>query len=380
MTNKPPFDGEVVRLGDVCEINPKAKRGLSDDDAVSFLPLASVHTDGGTELGEDVKRGDVRKGHPNFKRGDILLAKITPSFENGKIAIAQIGREYGYSSTEFHVIRPKKEIVNTGFLMAFLRCGKTINYCAHRMKGSAGQKRVPPEVIKSLKLPLPPFAQQEEIANRFASITDLMAIQDTRLARFDSLVKSRFVEMFGNPVENSFGWPCKRLGDLGELKNGVNFKAADSGCEIKCLGVGDFKNRYAIRDMDLVSTVTLNGEPTENQILHDGDVVFVRSNGNKKLVGRSLAVFPGNTRLTFSGFCIRFRNASDRLLLDYMLGCLKSDSMRKAMTGRGANIQNLSQGLLSKVEMPLPPLELQREFSSFIAQVDKLRVALVRRG
>lgn len=57
-----------------------------------------------------------------------------------------------------------------------------------------------------------------------------------------------------------------------------------------------------------------------------------------------------------------------------MLGCLKSDPMRKAMTGRGANIQNLSQKALSGVIIPLPPLTLQQEFAAFVQQVDKLKL------
>ena len=179
--------------------------------------------------------------------------------------------------------------------------------------------------------------------------------------------------MFGDPIVNPKKWDTLTLKELGELKNGVNFKSIDGGFEIKCLGVADFKDRYAINDMALINKVSLNGEPNESQLLKDGDIVFVRSNGNKALVGRCVSVFPGAEKVTFSGFCIRFRNQSDELNLDYLLNCLKSDSMRKAMAGRGANIQNLSQALLSKLEIPMPPLPLQQDFAAFAAQVDKTR-------
>ena len=181
--------------------------------------------------------------------------------------------------------------------------------------------------------------------------------------------------MFGDPVSNTRNWQTRNLKLLGELKNGVNFKSVDDGCEIKCLGVGDFKDKYSIDDMTLINSVSLNEEPNDNQMLKDGDVVFVRSNGNKALVGRCLAVFPGSEKLTFSGFCIRFRIESDDIGLDYFLNCMKSDSMRKAMAGRGANIQNLSQAILSKLAIPIPPLALQQEFADFVSQVDKLRFA-----
>ena len=177
--------------------------------------------------------------------------------------------------------------------------------------------------------------------------------------------------MFGDPVSNPKNWRTENLISLGKLKNGVNFKSVDNGFEIKCLGVSDFKDRYAIDDMGLIGEVSLNGEPNANQLLKDGDVVFVRSNGNKALVGRCLAVFPGDERLTFSGFCIRFRIESSDLGLDYFLNCMKSDSMHKVMVGRGANIQNLSQGVLSNLSIPMPPLVLQEEFAAFVAQVNK---------
>ena len=215
--------------------------------------------------------------------------------------------------------------------------------------------------------------EQRQIAESLYAVEAQAAALRAQSERLDELVKSRFVEMFGDPIENPFCWETKSLGELGELKNGVNFKSVDSGTEIRCLGVGDFKDRYQISDMDLISIVSLNGKPSESQILRDGDIVFVRSNGNKQLVGRCLAIFPGDEEVTFSGFCIRFRNESDRLLLDYLLGCLKSDPMRKAMTGRGANIQNLSQKILSGVVMPIPPLALQQDFAAFVQQVDKLK-------
>lgn len=374
MDSKPPFGGEVVRLGDVCEVNPKTECGLPDDELVSFLPLAAVHTNGSTDLGDETRRGDVRKGHPNFRRGDILLAKITPSFENGKIAIALTSHKYGYSSTEFHVIRPKGATVNTGYLLAFLRSGKTVDYCAHRMKGSAGQKRVPADVIKNLKLVLPSFSRQEQISMRFDEITDLIKLQDARIAKLDELVKSRFVEMFGDSVANPVGWRTDMLGHLGTCKNGLNFKAEDSGYEVTCLGVGNFGDRSSIEDMSLLEKVELSERPKEDCFLKDGDIVFVRSNGNKALVGRCLAVYPHGEELVYSGFCIRFRLSSGSLRVPFLVWTLKQPSMRTQLMGRGSNVKNLNQRILSSLEVPIPPIELQDEFISFASRVDKLRV------
>ena len=151
----------------------------------------------------------------------------------------------------------------------------------------------------------------------------------------------------------------------------MNFHYDDSGVELNCLGVGDFKDFSIINNTAYLPTVSLNEMPTEEYLLKDDDIVFVRSNGNKALVGRSVAVYPGEVPTTFSGFCIRYRKKDESILVQYLLRVLKCDSMRKKMAGRGANIQNLNQQLLSALVIPIPPIDLQTQFADFVTQVDK---------
>ena len=73
---------------------------------------------------------------------------------------------------------------------------------------------------------------------------------------------------------------------------------------------------------------------------------------SKELVGRCLAVYPGNEKLTFSGFCIRWRKNSDKVMTDFLLQVLKTENVRILMRGRGANIQNLNQQILGKLMIP----------------------------
>ena len=146
--------------------------------------------------------------------------------------------------------------------------------------------------------------------------------------------------------------------------------------EINCLGVGDFKDLSVIDNTGQLPTVSLNEMPSEEYLLKDDDIVFVRSNGNKALVGRSVAVYPGDVTTTFSGFCIRYRKHDDAVTIPYLLRVLKADSIRRKMTGRGANIQNLNQQILGTLLIPVPPIEIQNEFSDFVKQVDKSKFTL----
>ena len=167
------------------------------------------------------------------------------------------------------------------------------------------------------------------------------------------------------------GWPAKPLMEMGYCKNGMNFHTGDSGIEMHCLGVGDFKDFSVIDGTEHLPTISLNEEPSEESMLQDGDIVFVRSNGNKALVGRCVVVYPHETPTTYSGFCIRYRLTRNEVITSYLLRVLKTDSMRKKMAGRGANIQNLNQQILASLDIPLPPLELQQQFAAFVAQTDK---------
>lgn len=202
---------------------------------------------------------------------------------------------------------------------------------------------------KSEEFNLVPVDYQEEIVATLGKIEAIVAARQRQLQKLDELVKARFVEMFGDPVQNSIKWVTKSLLEMGYCKNGVNFHSGDSGIEIHCLGVGDFKDYSVVDGTDYLPTISLSEEPPEESMLQDGDIVFVRSNGNKALVGRCLVVYPHNTPTTYSGFCIRYRLTSNEVNTSYLLRVLKADSMRKKMIGRGANIQNLNQTDKSKV-------------------------------
>lgn len=97
----------TVALASVTQINPKgAKRGeLKPDDLVDFAPMAALHEDGHMRVTEQRPYSEVSTGFIPFLDGDLLVAKITPCFENNKIGLASISTKQGFGSTEFHVIR-----------------------------------------------------------------------------------------------------------------------------------------------------------------------------------------------------------------------------------------------------------------------------------
>ena len=103
----------------------------------------------------------------------------------------------------------------------------------------------------------------------------------------------------------------------------------------------------------------MNKLPSEDYLLKDEDIIFVRSNGNKQLVGRSLVVYPKGVLTTFSGFCIRFRKRIDDINIIFLTYYLKTKDTRKKLFGNGANISNLNQKMLQDLLFVYPSLEEQ---------------------
>ena len=217
---------------------------------------------------------------------------------------------------------------------------------------------------------------QKKIVNILGKCEKIISDRQSELAKLDDLIKARFIELFGDPVNNPKAWNVKPLLEMGYCKNGMNFRTGDSGIEMHCLGVGDFKDYSIIDGTDHLPMISLNEEPSEECMLQNGDIVFVRSNGNKNLVGRCVMVYPYDTPTTYSGFCIRYRLTGDEVIGPYLLHMLKMDSMRKKMAGRGANIQNLNQQILASLDIPLPPIVLQKQFADFITRTDKSKAVV----
>ena len=263
--------------------------------------------------------------------------------------------------------------VDQQYLYYYLKSSATLYRIKEVATGSV-RDNLRLSMLYDFMIELPSLDVQRQIVSNLDLLASIIRQRNQQLTKLDELIKARFVEMFGDPIQNEKCWETKSLFDLGYCKNGMNFHKGDHGVEIHCLGVGDFKNRSTIHEVENLPFVALNESPDPDYLLQDGDIVFVRSNGNKELVGRCLAIYPANVPVTYSGFCIRYRLTSEEASVAYLLRVLKADSVRKKMAGRGANIQNLNQQTLSQLAIPLPPLSLQNQFAAFVAEVDKSKV------
>ena len=272
----------------------------------------------------------------------------------------------------FKVIFDKKEIDKDYFIYAVRFSLKRL----HQLTHGATMKHIVKKDFDNVVIPYPSIKKQKEIAFNLDKIESIIKTRQQEIRMLDTLIKARFVEMFGDPVKNEKKFLTKQLSQIGKCKNGINFHKSEIGNTVNCLTVKNFENNQVINDTTKLAKIKLSNLPSNDYFLNNGDIVFVRSNGNKSLVGRSVLIFPNNNPTLFSGFCIRFRKDSKRLESVYLLWLLKNESIRMKMRGRGVNIQNLNQQIINNLSIPVPPIELQKEFASFVQQVDKSKVAI----
>jgi len=183
---KLPEGWVVSTIGEVCDINPKHKH--DDDLDIGFMPMADVPTNYlGACSYETRKWKDVKKGFTQFANNDVIFAKITPCFENGKAAVINnFPSGYGAGSTEYFVLRSVSDRVNPYLLLALVKSKEFLINGALNMSGSVGHKRVPKEFVEKYELPIPPRAEQKIIAEK---LDTLLAQVDSTKARLEEIPK-----------------------------------------------------------------------------------------------------------------------------------------------------------------------------------------------
>ena len=156
-----------------------------------------------------------------------------------------------------------------------------------------------------------------------------------------------------------------RIREIGSLKNGLNYSSEHRGKGCKLIGIPDFKNRY-LADYHNLAEVE-DSIVSDSYLLQDNDILLVRSNGNRNLVGRCMLLQNVEERLTYSGFCIRFRPNTGVLNPLYMLYLLKSPTFRNLFSAtQQTSIANLNQDTLGEIVVDIPSLPVQETIVAVI--------------
>lgn len=158
-----PSTWEWVRVEDVCLINPKNK--VDDDLEVAFIPMKLIDDGFVDKHNFEIKKwGDIKKGFTHFQEGDVVVAKITPCFENRKSAVLrELPNGIGAGTTELYVIRPILNMIYNEYLLWLFKSHHFISNGVRTYTGTAGQQRVSKSFVENYLIPLPPYQEQIRI-------------------------------------------------------------------------------------------------------------------------------------------------------------------------------------------------------------------------
>jgi len=327
-------------LSEVCQIKPpkaEARRRLSETDLVSFVPMQDLGIDQKTFVPTQTKPlAEVAGSYTYFAEGDVLLAKITPCFENGKLGIAaDLINGIGFGSSEYIVFRPNKS-VNKEWLYYFLsREAFRVEGAAH-MSGAVGHKRVAKEFIESYLIPVPPLPEQQRLAGildeAFDGIATAKANAEKNLQNARALFESHLHEVF---TQRGPGWVEKTVDQISTNLDSKRIPITKSDRKS-----GEYPYYGASGIVDYVA-----------DYIFEGDTLLVSEDG-ANLIARSTPIafsVSGKYWVNNHAHILKFQNMATQRFVEFYLESIKLDEYIT-----GAAQPKLNQKALNSIPIPIP--------------------------
>lgn len=365
----------------------KKPRGLNrkDFDAIPFAAMEAIPQGGAFAPEFTLKAPNEIVSGTYFEKGDLLVGKITPSFENGKQGLIQtLPSEFGYATTEVIPLHSVAEGHDPRFLFYYLLHPDVRQYVTERMEGSTGRKRVPEDVL--LDLPVPDFdpIEQTVTADALERIQAAITKEENCLTTAQALKRAAMRALFtkglkGEPQkETPIGpipesWELRELGDHFQIKHGFAFSGElfrPSG-KYTLLTPGHFSEEGGFRDQG-EKTKFFVGSFDDQYLLKPGDLLVVMTEQKSGLLG-SAAFIPEHGFYLHNQRLGLIADLDDtRLVLGYLYHLFNSQLVRSEIsrTATGSKVKHTSPSKMRSVLAPFPTLDEQREIVAILSAVD----------
>jgi type I restriction enzyme M protein len=340
----------LVKIEEISTLNPKKSQiSFGAETQVSFVPMADLNENRISFKAKEVKRlGDVTASYTYFEDKDVLLAKVTPCFENGKAGIARdLINGIGFGSSEFYVLRSGGNVLPEWLyycvMHPFFR-----NAAFESMTGTGGLQRVPRDFLENFKIPLPPLEIQKEIV---AEIEGYQKVIDGARA---------VVENYKPQIPENTG-PLRPIEEMAEIINGYAFKSElmksnrTREGELPVLKIGNFTQEGLI-DMD-DAEYHLYEDELERFLLKKGDVVIAMTGAT---VGKVAEVDRDKVLLNQRVGAVRAKdNNCQKFILHSLRSSLFYNFCQKGASGGAQG--NISPRQILEFKTPAPSLERQKD-------------------
>ena len=368
MTDKPQFVGKKVRLGDIVKIE---KASMPSGNNVWVLNLDAVEKGTGKVIVKNRMKADsAGTSTVAFTADAVLYSKLRPNLN--KVVVAD---EPGLATSEMLPLIVNPEVLDRRYFAYLLRSNSFVNLAVSSTAGSK-MPRMNKKTLLNAVFPIPSLELQHQRIDLLSSIEKARTKAELLIQQLDTLVKSRFIEMFGDPVEEN-RWAritlaslCTKLGSGATPRGG---KAAYKTSGIPLIRSMNVHNGY-FESKDLAYIDEIQAKKLDNVTLHKGDVLL---NITGASVARSclLPDYLAGGRVNQHVSIVRCD--PNRMLPRVLNSIFTSDSYQRFLLEHsrmaGATREAITKDDLETMTVPLPPLSLQYKFAAFVAQVDKSR-------
>ena len=301
------------------------------------------------------------------KIGEVLFAKMKDTIK--VITINNKNSEYIYS-TGFYIIKPKENVL-TDYLYWLFNSPK-FNIDKDKYCKGATQKALNNEGLSKIEIKeLPNIEIQEKIVCKLNKVAEILNKKQEQLNALDELIKSQFVEMFGDPniVKSNEKTELKTI--MINANNGMARRGNDSDGSI-VLRLIELQRNYI--DYSNVNKIILKDNEKKKYLLEEGDILFARVNGNPDNVGRCAYYKDIGEEVYHNDHIIRVKFDLHKINPIYLCTLLNDEYGRKEFKNKiktSAGQYTISQDGIEKVKIPLPQIELQNKFAEFVNEIDK---------
>jgi len=422
-----PQGWQDAKIGNLITLNPKNE--CEKHLEVGFMPMQLLGMNYlESPKYEHRKWQDVRKGYTHFADNDVLLAKITPCFENGKAGIPRdLPNGLGAGSTEYFVCRPL-DIVLPKYLLAFFKTKEFLQTGAVTMTGSVGHKRIPKDFLLNCEIPLPPLNEQKRIADKLDSLLKRVDTCRERLDRAPLILKrfrqavlaaatsgaltedwrehnrehvganlvfaqhgdaqnevvqdgidpesqgqSQGLPLRGREEDEGLpkGWLISQVKSVSSsLKYGTSQKCSYENKGVPVLRIPNIGERVVSHND--IKYAELPANEFELLRLQLGDILVIRSNGSVSLIGKSAIVRDTEKDFAYAGYLIRIRPDQTKIQPEYLNLALECNEVRlqiEVPARSTSGVNNINSDELRALSFNLPPLPEQHEI---VRRVEKL--------
>jgi len=299
-----------------------------------------------------------------MRKGDILFARRNAYLK--RVGIAPFD---GIFSAHGLVLRPNEKVISHDLFPFLIKSDvfmkRAINISVGSLSPTVNWKD-----LKNESFTIPDLCDQKKYSDILWKFEDLIEFYRNRIIIADELIKSRFIEMFGNLNTNSKHWEMKTISDVAKvpLHYGSTASAIDYDSDVRYVRITDIGSDGKLND-DFKSPSEYNSR----YLLNKGDILFARSGS----VGVTY-LFDEKYKSIFAGYLIRFVPNTEKIDPGFAYQYTKSEYCQGILTGskRGGVQKNVNAKQLSAIPIPVPPMNLQKEFTDFVRRVDKSKFEL----